>query len=138
MPAERLAHNARRDLQRNRVGAKTTGEIAAEDLLGPDVHRDTKELGELDLQRLHVEQRASGLELDEQVDVAVGPVLASGGGTEDARFGGAVPLTRRKHLAAPTLEDLPPRPRERATVLSSSRMPRAATRRSRVSKPGST
>jgi hypothetical protein len=58
---------------------------------GHDVHVPPQKIFEVLLEPNQVEERSVAFHLDQQIDVAVGPVLAACDGTDDAHVPRAVP-----------------------------------------------
>jgi hypothetical protein len=59
--------------------------------LGEDIHTTPEELFEILLEPDKIQERPVVLHLDQQIDIAVGSVIAAGDGTEDAHVPRAVP-----------------------------------------------
>jgi len=77
----------------------------AQSACGHDVHGRTEQLGELVLEVQQVEERAAGLELDEEADVPVVVLIAAGNGPEHGDGPSMVPARQSFDRVAMMLDE---------------------------------
>lgn len=70
-----------------------------------DIDFSAQEILQIHLQGAEVQQGATGLELDEEIDIAVGTSFASGDGAEDAQASHSTALSQLQNRLALSLEE---------------------------------